>query len=181
MTFIKKLNPKSKSFISTNLNFSKLERWGDTKVTFIKDNLEHLELPIIAVKCYMLIRKKLLLVKDNKRGWDVPGGHVKKNESPENAAKRELREEANCYTDSLILLGYLLCSNKGKENKYPKDSLVAIYGSRKFSINLNKKLIHETFDFKLTKLNEIEKIHHNWTELKESIVDFLIKTTINNN
>lgn len=44
--------------------------------------------PIDNSNVYILIR--------NKRGWDLPGGHVKKNETPLQAFRRELKEEANC-------------------------------------------------------------------------------------
>ena len=35
-----------------------------------------------------------IMVKNRKRGWELPGGRVKKDEAPEEAALRELYEEA---------------------------------------------------------------------------------------
>lgn len=32
----------------------------------------------------------------NKRGWDIPGGHLQKNETPAQAFKREFHEETGC-------------------------------------------------------------------------------------
>lgn len=40
--------------------------------------------------------RQLYMAIRNKRGWDIPGGHVEKNETPIQAFKRELEEEAQC-------------------------------------------------------------------------------------
>lgn len=40
------------------------------------------------------------------RGWDLPGGHVEAGETPEDAARREVYEEAGARLGPLHLLGY---------------------------------------------------------------------------
>lgn len=48
---------------------------------------------------------KLLIVKPNyKEGWQVPGGTVDKNESPKNAAIREIKEEIGITVEDLTFL-----------------------------------------------------------------------------
>ncbi len=47
------------------------------------------------VKCLVTDRDRVLLVRHTygRRSWDVPGGSVKRRESPLSAARREMREE----------------------------------------------------------------------------------------
>lgn len=45
--------------------------------------------------------KKFLMVKNPRRGWEFPGGNVEEGETPEEAAKRECREEAGILFESL--------------------------------------------------------------------------------
>jgi ADP-ribose pyrophosphatase YjhB (NUDIX family) len=149
------------------------EYWGDAKVSFIEKDKVNIDLPIVAVKCYLMKDNSILLVKDETRGWDVPGGHVEKGEDAEAAAKRELTEEANCAVNQIELMGYLHCLQTKPQTKYPNESLVAVYGSHDFSIHKSEKLVYETFEAKLVPFEEVSRYHHNWTPLKEHIVSML--------
>jgi 8-oxo-dGTP diphosphatase len=48
---------------------------------------------------------QLLLVKNNYRGWEFPGGFVDKGESIKNAAIREVKEESGIEIDLTTFLG----------------------------------------------------------------------------
>lgn len=58
-----------------------------------------------AVCCVTTFDNKLLLVK-NKRGWECPAGKIKSDESLEQAAAREVREETCALISRPQLFGY---------------------------------------------------------------------------
>lgn len=65
---------------------------------------------------------RLLLAHLNDRGWDIPGGHIERGESPEEAARRELYEETGARVGPLDILGYeeiRLFGDKPDGYKYP--------------------------------------------------------------
>jgi 8-oxo-dGTP diphosphatase len=49
---------------------------------------------------------QLLMSNLVRRGWDIPGGHIEKGETPEEAARREVYEETGTQLASLQLLGH---------------------------------------------------------------------------
>lgn len=54
------------------------------------------------------VRNHVALVYVNGRGWCIPSGKVQEGESPEDAAHRELREEASLHAEELTLLGHFV-------------------------------------------------------------------------
>ena len=54
--------------------------------------------------CIVIDNNKVLLVKHNAGHWDFPKGHVEKNETEEQTALREVKEETNL--DVEIISGY---------------------------------------------------------------------------
>lgn len=76
-------------------------------------------------------KRRLLMTRLVKRGWGLPGGHIKPGESPEVAVCREVREETGCTLGALRLLGYqhlsVLCAPPaGYRYPYP-DSYQLFY------------------------------------------------------
>ena len=51
-----------------------------------------------------IVDGKFVMVKHPERGWEFPGGKVEEGESPEDAARREAREEAGIILKNLRML-----------------------------------------------------------------------------
>jgi len=59
------------------------------------------------VKCLLTDGERVLLVRHTYgfRGWDLPGGSIKRGETPEAAARREMNEELGISIDGWRALG----------------------------------------------------------------------------
>jgi 8-oxo-dGTP pyrophosphatase MutT (NUDIX family) len=64
------------------------------------------------VKCVLTDRGRVLLVQHTygDRGWDLPGGSLKRGELPIEAARREMGEELGVVIDDWVPLGRLLAN-----------------------------------------------------------------------
>lgn len=58
-----------------------------------------------AVCCITVFQAKLLLIK-NKRGWELPAGHIEESESAAQAIRREVKEEAGAEIEDPSIFGY---------------------------------------------------------------------------
>jgi len=62
-----------------------------------------------AVKVIIFYKNKLLLIKNTyRKGWTLPGGGVKKNESPKQTAIREVYEEVGMHVSGLRNHGFFI-------------------------------------------------------------------------
>jgi 8-oxo-dGTP diphosphatase len=69
--------------------------------------------------CIILREGKILLLKRKKGKWyEMPGGKLEGNESPEEGARRELKEELLCEINIIKNLGEKSFVEKGAELKY---------------------------------------------------------------
>lgn len=78
--------------------------------------------------------QRILMTNLQQRGWDIPGGHLEANETPEEAMRREVLEESGAVLDEVRLLGYqrirlLGVIPSGYRYPYP-DSYQVIYIGR---------------------------------------------------
>lgn len=71
---------------------------------FISGNLPPAPL-CSAVFCIAMHKDKFVLTR-NHRGWELPGGHIEKGETVEDALRREALEEGGVTIDRFELFGY---------------------------------------------------------------------------
>lgn len=81
-------------------------RWGENiSWQFIASKEQPPRELCTAVCCITTFENKLILVR-NKRGWECPAGHIKVDESLEQAAMREVKEETRALTVAPQLFGH---------------------------------------------------------------------------
>ena len=66
----------------------------DSEISLIKSEKLPVEEFVTSVHTLCFSDEKFLMIKHDERGWDIPGGHMKPDETLEEALKREVLEEA---------------------------------------------------------------------------------------
>ncbi len=124
---------------------------------------------------------KLLVVKRNhepfKNKWDFVGGYLQENETPEEALRREIKEELDAEAE-LSFLGAFPGTDSYKEFEYPILSF-AYLAELKGEIRLNEenseytwlepKKIDIAFDSNAKLLEHVKKMVFNYGEVKELV------------
>ena len=99
------------STCNTKNQFSEIE--GAIRYHCPKCKAIHYQNPKPTATLICIQNKKILLVKrafePAKGAWSLPGGFIELGETPEDAAKRELKEETNLNGEVIKLLGH--CSH----------------------------------------------------------------------
>ena len=95
---------------------------------------------------------ELLVVKDNKWGWNLPGGRIEPNETPEKAIKREVFEETNLTLKNHKQLGVerTFFANLGKDNDVWEGHF---FKSNEYSGEVKIKEIGKILDVKFVNIN----------------------------
>ncbi len=73
--------------------------------------------PILQVSGVCFNENGEILVVKKKNKWSLPGGHPKKDESPEETLKREVMEEAYVQVDNITLLGAVRVTHPNNQEK----------------------------------------------------------------
>lgn len=93
------------------------------------------------VKCVIENNGKILTIRNvyGKRRWTFPGGTINKNETPENAVRREIKEEVRLDIVDIRFLGDFL-----SEVEYKKDRIYCFSAkSSQAELNIRKSEILE--------------------------------------
>ncbi|HSX35472.1 MAG TPA: NUDIX domain-containing protein [Patescibacteria group bacterium] len=132
-------------------------------------------LPVSAVKVYVFRGNDLLLANIASRGWDLPGGHIEANETPEQALTRELKEETGASIESSKLIGYLKITNEQeneRNKKYHKESCILVYKGYGVAVDANHSFQLEASESNFVSLKELPSVHHGWNEAKAQVVAY---------
>ncbi|RUS41952.1 NUDIX hydrolase [Cohnella sp. AR92] len=95
----------------------------NVKLTWIPTDKQPDSKKVTSVHGYCFDNDRILLVKVDGRGFNIPGGHVEEGETPEQAFHREALEEG-CIRGNAIYLGMIEISNEHNtkfdpNGKYP--------------------------------------------------------------
>lgn len=115
MTSIEKESPKNPYIISTGV-------W-DENISWefiVTKELPDLNL-CTAVCCIVTFDSKFLIVK-NKRGWELPAGHIETGETLTQAIQREVLEETNAKIYEPVFFGYKRLTTKERVAKQGQDN-----------------------------------------------------------
>ena len=89
--------------------------WGDTQATFLAAGEVLPEAPLTAALVFAMQHEDFILADIEGRGWCIPGGHLEVEESGEQAARREVREEIGATLGPLHLLGHYVLTSPASQ------------------------------------------------------------------
>jgi hypothetical protein len=149
---------------------------SESRVEFFVSKLLPTNIPITAVKIFDICDNELVLV-NTPKGWDIPGGHLEKNETAIQALKREVYEETCGVIEECTIVGYLMITKQkvNEHNKnYPKKSVIAIYSGRIVNISTDAmSLSHESIDVKKINVELLSVAIQNWSDLYGEIIEYI--------
>ncbi|MCS6830675.1 MAG: NUDIX domain-containing protein [Armatimonadota bacterium] len=88
--------------------------WHEKQVTFRPRRTWRGLEPVYAVLLFAFFGGRVVLCDIERRGWSIPSGHLQPGETPEQAIRREAREEAGIVLDKIQPLGvYVLTDSAG--------------------------------------------------------------------
>ena len=105
---------------------------------------------------------ELLLVKDKKWGWNLPGGKVEPGETPEAAARREIWEETNLVLENYekIAERNVFYANLEKGNQYWKGYF---FQANQYSGEIQNKEVKKIAEVKFIDINSTETSESRWS------------------
>jgi len=109
----------------------------------------------VSIKGIILINGKIVLLKNERNEWELPGGKLDPNETPEQCLVREMKEELNINTEVQSLIDVWVYNILNKVNV-----LIITYLCKTLVIDpLEMKISSEHKELGLFTLGEIDKLN----------------------
>lgn len=137
--------------------------WHGRQVTFRPRRTWRGLQQVYAVLLFAFFGERLVLSDIEGRGWSIPSGHIQQGETPEEAIRREAREEAGIVLSQLHPLGaYLLREADGTEWHAP-----VFWGEVAHLYPLPDDT--ESRGILLIPPEEVQEVYHFWDPLVEAV------------
>ncbi len=128
----------------------------------------------VGIKAIILNDNKVLILKNTKDRWEVPGGRIDKTESIEQTLKRELFEELPNIKNVYIheVLNAFRLDKDIKENV----SLVLVFYRVTAEFDGEPKLSHEHYEYKWAEKDEaLNLVQESWNRAIENAFENKLK------
>lgn len=109
----------------------------------------------ISIKAIVEVNNKILLLKNERNEWELPGGKIEENETTEVCVIREIKEELGIEVMINNIVDVWLYTISGKAKV-----LIVTYLCKKMTLELERiKVSNEHQEFGLFDFNEIEELN----------------------
>lgn len=154
--------------------------WGThpVEITFVPASEAPEGYKVSSAHGYCFLNGEVVLVNIDSRGWDVPGGHMEADETPEECFIREAMEEA-CITGPATMIGYMLVDNRPDPSYDPATSKYPAIGCQIY-FRMDVEEMHdfvqdfESSERKLFPVESVPSHHGNWHVINQEILDLAV-------
>lgn len=99
-------------------------------ITYVDEKTVLPKRELLSAVFLIAIEGDKILAIENDRGWEIPGGHIEKGETHEEALIREVQEEAGASFSDAKLFSIIGSDN---QDKY-KDTVMLVYVTNNFKL-----------------------------------------------
>ncbi|MDX1343143.1 MAG: NUDIX domain-containing protein [Reinekea sp.] len=149
------------------MNDPYIVKWGDThfKLAWFEPGEIPADATVTTAHGYCFSDDGLLVV-ENHRGFELPGGHLDPGENYETAFIREVFEEACVRINGVRLLGYIRVESLHIVTKYPGESFMAFCAA---NVHVIEPYVvrHECLSRAFIDPFDIRQVHHHWHDIYE--------------
>ena len=105
----------------------------------------------VSVKSLIYDDKRILLIKNERDEWDLPGGKIEKNDNVIDTLVREVKEELNLTIDNYNIL-------QAKKYLFRKQEIIVIAYYSKITNDEPIRLSFENLDYNFFSYNELNQL-----------------------